>query len=286
MCLHPNVIDALAAAGASSQMIAAAYRAAWALENSAASTDAAVKIPPQAADEIRTGPLATATNRALRGGEHPSREDEKRDAARVRQQRRRDREKSKATQTEMFPVTLVTSRDSVTSERDVTEPQRKVSTPLKETTSLRSVEERGGGGNAREPLVLISQEAVCIADEIATIAGLDPTDPLATPPGWCGAAARVQAWLAHWTRETIIAGVRAGMWGKRDGPPETPRYFEKPIARIHLQLSAPIPVAPEVSYVQARDHRPAGGWQESRDAFRAARAELHATVVAFSGGGR
>jgi hypothetical protein len=102
--------------------------------------------------------------------------------------------------------------------------------------------EDGGGGSARaSPNGLISTEACNLADEVMAIAGLDPADRMATPPGWCGAAARVETWLAHWSRETILAGVRAGMAKKRDGPPETPRYFERAIARSHLQLTAPIP---------------------------------------------
>jgi uncharacterized protein YdaU (DUF1376 family) len=111
-------------------------------------------------------------------------------------------------------------------------------------------EEVGGGGSARKRTNgLISDEAVKIADEVMAIAGLDHNDRLATPPGWCGAAARVETWLTHWSRETILAGAQAAMLRKRDGPPETPRFFEKPIARVHLRLSAPIPKNVDVERV-------------------------------------
>lgn len=261
MSLHPAIIDAMIAAGATDQVIGAACRAARILEHSvdAQAVDAPTKIELQ------------------------------REATRLRQQRKRDSDRATKAQMDMFPVSIASvtatvtgvtpQRDSVTEPRDTT-----VSSCAHTSLSfLESKKEKEGGGGARAtPMVLISPEAIKIADEVAVIAGLDPSDRLATPPGWCGAAARAETWLAHWTEETILAGARAGMAGKRDGPPESPRYFEKPIARMHLQLSAPIPlVAPEVSYDRARERQP---WQSRRDNWHAARDELAAIVASYGGG--
>lgn len=241
-------------------MVAAAYRAAWNVERE---PDAA---PPQVArtsDVVEAAPTPTT----------------------IRKRRQRANEKARKAQIEMFSDGVTSTVTGVTSDRDIQKtappqvsPLREISNPLSSPT-----EEVGGGGDARDaPLVLVTQEAISIADEIIVMVGHDPEF---IPPGWCGLAMQVQAWLAHWTRDEIIAGIRAGMAGKRDGPPETPRYFEKPIARVHLRLVTPTSTAAEDSYAQIRASRPAGGWQESRDAFRTARAKLHERVVAFSGSG-
>lgn len=207
-------------------MIAAAYRAAWAVERE----------PDTAARVVRTDEADAAPASAVK-------------PATLRKRRSRAKQKSVPGQIEMFSDGVTSPCDTRDIARDRSQPQKEVPTPLRKTTSLRSVED-GGGGSAREaPLVLVTQEAFTIADEIGTIVGLDPEF---TPPGWCGAAMQVQAWLAHWTHNEIIAGVRAGMAGKRDGPPESPRYFEKPIARVHLRLVKPMPKFDlETTYVRA-----------------------------------
>lgn len=293
MCLHPDVIDALVVAGASAAMIAAACRAAWLVEkdepeslSESGEAVSRVTTPKGRRDSVadpQVG-LPASGHRTLVVGDTDGKEpssDKQRATARARKQRWRAAQREAKAQMDMFAVTLVPGGTRGTIPRDRPKPQREVPRPLRETTSLRSVEEGGGGSARATPLVLISPEAFEIAAKMGEIVGIEPVE---TPPGWCGAAARVQTWLAHWSRETILAGVRAGMSGKRDGPPETPRYFEKPIARIHLQLNAPIPIVPEASYAQIRERQPAGGWQDSRDAFRAARAKLHERVVALSAG--
>lgn len=259
-------------------MVAAAYRAAWVAERGA----------------VSHAPAPTPTAQAALVSDQIAEVNEKAEAKRAynRERSRRIREFERAdrkSQMDLFPASLVADncgQPPNNIEQLLTTqvgPQRKVPKPLKETTSLRSVEE-GGGGTRATPLVLISPEAISIADEVAVIAGLDPSDRQATPPGWCGAAARVETWLAHWPRETILAGARAGMSGKRDGPPQSPRYFEKPVARVHLQLSAPIPLIPEVSYARVREQRPATDWQSRRDNWHAARAKLAAAVASYGGG--
>lgn len=112
----------------------------------------------------------------------------------------------------------------------------------------------GGGGDARarakpdktdlgKPSDQLSPaaQARSLAAEIAAIAGYP--DPQLWPPGWCGAPLRVQAWLAEpgWTPEIILAACREVMARKRDGPPDSVSYFERPIARAVARSRAPLP---------------------------------------------
>lgn len=177
-------------------------------------------------------------------------EDERREKAARRQRVKRARDDG----ADLFPdPTAIESRQShgdshanvtvtVTPEsRGQADSAKKSPDPYKTTSSLCSEVEEHDGGDAREPL--ISDESEALADEVAAIAGLDP-DPRATPPGWCGAASRVKIWLdGGWHPDVIRAAVRATMIRKRDGPPDTPIYFEKPIARLHAQQGRPLPVA-------------------------------------------
>lgn len=111
---------------------------------------------------------------------------------------------------------------------------------------------------ARE-LGLISQEANLIADEVAVASGIDPKF---LPPAWCGAAYRVQRWLdAGLGREVILIGVRTAMARKRDGPPFSISYFERPIAAAKAELGKPVALAepatgpPRPRFETARDRR-------------------------------
>lgn len=109
--------------------------------------------------------------------------------------------------------------------------------------------ELGGGGSARDPLVLDSAHE--IAKSVGAIVGLP--DPKAWPPGWCGSAMRVQSWLnSGWTADDIEVGVRKAMHG-RDSPPDTINFFEKPIARVFATRTAPVPVEkPEKPHAPTR----------------------------------
>lgn len=149
-------------------------------------------------------------------------------------------------------------------------------------------EKNGGGGDARarEPdhrsdqdrrsaasASLITPEAHAIADELAVIAGVGTRQD--TPPGWCGAAHRVQTWLSRgWTRDVVLIGARASMANKRDGPPSRVEYFEPAIAREIATQSRPLPdivtlpaktihATPAVRAYSVRDQAE----QETRDAL-------------------
>lgn len=86
---------------------------------------------------------------------------------------------------------------------------------------------------------LISADAVTLADELTRIVGHDLKF---VPPEWCGAAMTVAKWLRQgWPREIIIVAVRTTMAKKRDGPPNSINYFEKPIAAEIARQAAPLP---------------------------------------------
>lgn len=86
---------------------------------------------------------------------------------------------------------------------------------------------------------LVSKEAIELADELLVIAGHDLKF---IPPGWCGSAMRVQAWLAEWPREIIIAGVTAAAHRKRGPPANRLEYFEPAVAEEFARQSAPLPI--------------------------------------------
>ncbi|CAL8974506.1 hypothetical protein RHODGE_RHODGE_03304 [Rhodoplanes serenus] len=91
-----------------------------------------------------------------------------------------------------------------------------------------------------QPASLITPEAHALAAELAAIAGVGAGQD--TPPGWCGAAHRVQTWLSRgWTRDVVLIGARASMARKRDGPPGGVGYFEPAIAREIAAQAKPIP---------------------------------------------
>lgn len=90
-----------------------------------------------------------------------------------------------------------------------------------------------------KPELLISREAMALADEIAGVVGHDLEF---VPLAWCGAAARVDAWLkAGWPRALILETVRTVMAHKRDGPPDSVRYFERAIAKAVASSAKPLP---------------------------------------------
>jgi hypothetical protein len=93
--------------------------------------------------------------------------------------------------------------------------------------------------DARARGSLISKAAIDLADRLMIIAGHDPKF---TPPGWCGAAMRVQTWLSQgWPPEIIEAAAKAATMRKTGPPPATVQYFERAIAEEIARQSAPLP---------------------------------------------
>ena len=85
----------------------------------------------------------------------------------------------------------------------------------------------------------VSAQAVALAEDIATIAGLAARRDW--PPGWRGAALRAQAFLDHgWRPDVMLASARATMARKRDGPPTDP-LFRAAVCEAHAAQAAPLP---------------------------------------------
>jgi hypothetical protein len=123
-----------------------------------------------------------------------------------------------------------------------------------EPKNLRKIDD--DGDDAREPT--LRQSALELADEIAVAVGHDLAF---VPPAWCGAANRVEMWLTNgWPRELILETVRGVMARKRDGPPDSIQYFEKPIAKAFAQSAKPLPTvvidsSPEKIHVRTQADR-------------------------------
>lgn len=84
------------------------------------------------------------------------------------------------------------------------------------------------------------EKAFAIANEIGKLCGY-PTH-YDWPPAFCGGPSRVEMWLDRgWPEEMIMLGVRQALARKRDGPPSTVKYFEKPIAHAVALALAPLP---------------------------------------------
>lgn len=147
----------------------------------------------------------------------------------------------------------------------------------------------GGGGcaRAREGGFRVSQEALAFADELTQIAGHDPSkiESLSwfnSQPG-----VRIQTMLNDgWKIEIMRETAERVMRSKRDGPPGSIKYFEKPFARAHApQLPLPpVQVVKDSSNVEEfTSHRSAqvpSSWHASRDRWRVAAAKLNASVAA------
>jgi hypothetical protein len=114
-------------------------------------------------------------------------------------------------------------------------------------------EEEGGGGSARE-----ADPACTLASEVMVVLGIDPLHP---PPGWYGAPMRLRCGLASgWTAEVVLLTARKIAAGKRDGPPESFAYLEKPIAREHALAGRAVPIVeistkPEVVHARTGNQR-------------------------------
>src|SRR6185312_6158332 len=97
----------------------------------------------------------------------------------------------------------------------------------KEEESNNLITEGSGGKRAK----LVSDEAQDVADALADSCGFP--DPKNCPLGWYGAAIWVQKCLNEgWAPELMIAGTKETAKRKRDGPIESYKYLEKPLARF------------------------------------------------------
>ncbi len=105
--------------------------------------------------------------------------------------------------------------------------------PITDNLSIDVADDARGGS-------LVSAEAQALADELLVIAGHDLKF---VPPGWCGAAMRVQSWLSQgWQRETILVAVKAAAARKRGPPANSVQFFEMAIAEEIARQAAPLPV--------------------------------------------
>lgn len=114
-----------------------------------------------------------------------------------------------------------------------------------------------------ERVPLISREAIQVSEQIAAIAGLP--DPQSWPPGWCGSAARVDAFLRDGYHPDILRmAARAVMAGRKDPePPRTIAYFERAFAKARADHERKLPdvnlIEPGKANHAANRNGPAGG---------------------------
>lgn len=103
-----------------------------------------------------------------------------------------------------------------------------------ELNNLRTDDDGGERGR------VVSDACFEIAREIGKICGFD--EPLDWPLSWAQGHMRVQTWLnAGWPREMILAACQDAMARKRDGPPFSMNYFDKPIASFIAKQATPLP---------------------------------------------
>jgi len=116
----------------------------------------------------------------------------------------------------------------------VTPPETEADTDSESDT--KQIDDDDGGARAR----LLSDAAFEVATEIGKLCGY--AEPLDWPPQWAGAPMRVQTWLnTGWPRDMIVTACHEAVGKKRDGPPSSINYFEKPIASFIAKQSQPLP---------------------------------------------
>lgn len=142
---------------------------------------------------------------------------------------------------------------------------------LRQPMNLGTKEVDVGGVARATPSGGLSNECFEIAREVGKLCGYP--EPIDWPPKWSQSHFRVQTWLNEgWSRENIIAAVTETMAAKRDGPPQSINYFDKPIANFIARRAAPLPEVKiqerEIVHVIRKTDSPA------RDEFRSALGEL------------
>lgn len=184
--------------------------------------------------------------------------------ATARQQRRREKVKAERSQLDLPLAAIVVNNDAVTLRDGVTErdgkrdanKERKVSTPSKERNYIHDDDDA-------RVVSMITLQAHTITEQLKAIAGVDP-DPMACPPGWCGAPLQVQSWLNEGvTPDAMLIGARTVMSRKRDGPPATVAYFGPEIAKVAKKGTRPLPDVKISEDAHARPHnRPSASSRE------------------------
>jgi hypothetical protein len=101
--------------------------------------------------------------------------------------------------------------------------------------------------HSRTPRSPPTEKAQGLLERVAQIAGLPSVDTFRWPEAWRVYGGKImQRWLDEgWPDFVIVEAVPATMATKRDGPPNSPRYFEPPIRRMLAALDRPILVARE-----------------------------------------
>jgi hypothetical protein len=106
----------------------------------------------------------------------------------------------------------------------------------------------------------ISRQAFATSEKLISIFGFDREF---IPPGWCGAPRWVQKCLNEGIPEDVIISSAEGVKGrKRDGPPESFIYLEKPLARDWARQRNPLPtvqITPETINDTASTRQGRGG---------------------------
>lgn len=150
-------------------------------------------------------------------------------------------------------------------------------TAPREQRTEQTTEQIDDAGDARGRSPLVSPEAQTLADELLVIAGHELKF---IPPGWCGAAMRVQSWLSNgWQPEIITAAVRGASARKRGQPANSVQFFENAIAEEVARQNAPLPqvVIRETQQLTVTNHA------KPKNAIIQAIDDLNRTIAGFDG---
>jgi hypothetical protein len=147
----------------------------------------------------------------------------------------------------------------------------------------------GDGARLREErpnVPLISQQAFTLADDYRNAARVDPDDHR-----WMGLPYQAQVWIDRGYDRGLLLTVAADIAARKGDKPLV--YHQTAIENAHTEAarraSAPrLPLVQVVPGAQEQQHAAKtsgpGDWRGRRDAAHAARAELHASVVATASG--
>lgn len=224
--LHPDIIDAMIAAGATAQMVAAACRAAH-------------ETAAKAKSEKRTSAAARQRAKRQRDGapdlvdEMVAHDDQKFIDAAIETVIAEEKAAVTPSHTE--------SRESRVTKEIPPIP------PKENTSSLCSEVQKDSGGSAG---ARTTSDALDLADELGRMAGFEPVD---CPPGWCGASHTIQKFFnGGCPADVIRTAIRAEL-KRLSGAPPPDRFgwFEKPIARAfaNFQRSVPVVAVPKMEII-------------------------------------